>query len=331
MAPRSLTLLSAVLAISGTVSAAPFVADKRADWVVATIDGQVVSWENNWPGNAAPIPTTAPSVIPSSVASAASQTANSGEWITASYNGQVFSWQPNAPATKPAATTAHAQATATAAPPRVVNSDTSCKDVHIFLSKGWNEPYPGRQGKLAGAICYGLASCDYEDILYYNAEDSDYCTAVKEGDTNGISQITAYAKKCPASKLVLSGYSQGANIAGDILGGADVCGGPAIGLNPTTSPGNQIKAALIFGDNRHVANQPYNYLNGSTVNCNDPRTTDSLNRMNKFSPILRSYCDESDPVCAAAGPGPFVVANHLNYFDRYSDDAAGWVKYMLGM
>jgi acetylxylan esterase len=52
--------------------------------------------------------------------------------------------------------------------------------------------------------------------------------------------------------------------------------------------------------------------------------------MNKFSSVLRSYCDSTDPVCADAGPGPFVVDNHLNYFDRYSDDAGGWVKYVLG-
>lgn len=200
----------------------------------------------------------------------------------------------------------------------------------IFLSKGWNEPYPGRQGKLAGAICYGLESCDYEDIQFYNADGSDYCTAVKEGDTNGINAMTAYAQKCPGSKLVLSGYSQGANVAGDILGGSDICGGPNPGLDPSTSPGNQLGAILLFGDNRHVANQPYNYLSGASVSCNDPRSTDSLNRMNKFSGIMRSYCDESDPVCAAAGPGPFDVNNHLNYFDLYSDDAAGWVKYTLG-
>lgn len=216
--------------------------------------------------------------------------------------------------------------------------DTPCSAVHIFLSKGWNEPYPGRQGKLAGAICYGLDSCDYEDILFYNAEDSDYCAAVTEGDTNGLAQMTAYAERCPDSRLVLSGYSQGANVAGDILGGGGgVFGNSTVnctvgtnpGLDPTTSPGNKLAVALLFGDNRHVAGQPYNVLSGASISANNPRFPDSLANMNRFSAILRSYCDETDPVCAAAGPGPFIIENHLNYFDLYSDDAAGWAKWML--
>jgi hypothetical protein len=78
-----------------------------------------------------------------------------------------------------------------------------------------------------------------------------------------------------------------------------------------------------------VANQPYNVLNGSDVSGEDPRSQSSLDRLNKFSDVLRSYCDESDPVCAAGGPGPFVTENHLNYFDRYTDEAAGWVKGLL--
>lgn len=94
-----------------------------------------------------------------------------------------------------------------------------CKDVHVFLARGNNEPYPGRQGKLVGAICSGLASCDYEDVQFYNPLESPYCQSVEEGAANGIKQINAYNKRCPDAKLVLSGYSQGGHVAGDILGG----------------------------------------------------------------------------------------------------------------
>ncbi|KAI5210453.1 alpha/beta-hydrolase [Aureobasidium subglaciale] len=327
MSPRSVTLLSALLAISSTVSAAPAPLEKRADIVTATIDGVVVSWENNWN---VPAQSTPPAVIPPPA-----NNDNGGDWITATWDGNVFSWQANAPTAAPASTPASASAVPTKAPapapaPTAQNIDSSCRDVHIFLAKGWNEPYPGRQGKLAGAICYGLESCDYEDILFYNPDGSDYCSAVSEGDRNGIDQMTAYANKCPGSKLVLTGYSQGANVAGDILGGADACGGPNPGLDPATSPGNQLGAVLLFGDNRHVANQPYNILSGASVGSTDPRSPDSLARLNKFSGIMRSYCDGGDPVCASASPGPFDINNHLNYFDIYTDDAAGWVKYTLG-
>ncbi|KAI5242005.1 alpha/beta-hydrolase [Aureobasidium subglaciale] len=336
MSPRSVTLLSALLAITASAApGAPAPLEKRADWVTAVIDGQTVSWENNWN---VPAQSTPPAVVPSAPANNNNNNNNNngggdGTYITATYNGQTFSWLANAPTAAPASTPAQASVVPTNVPapaPTAQNTDSSCRDVHVFLSKGWNEPYPGRQGKLAGAICYGLESCDYEDILFSNPEGSDYCTAVAEGDRNGIDQMTAYANKCPGSKLVLTGYSQGANVAGDILGGADVCGGPNPGLDPATSPGNKLGAVLLFGDNRHVANQPYNVLSGASVSCNDPRAPESLARLNKFAGVMRSYCDGSDPVCAAAGPGPFDVNNHLNYFDIYTDDAAGWVKYMLG-
>ena len=91
-----------------------------------------------------------------------------------------------------------------------------------------------------------------------------------------------------------------------------------------------VGAALLFGDPEHVANQPYNVLNGSSESAEGPRHGDSLTRMNAFSSVLRSYCDHADPICAAAGPGPFDVNTHLKYFDEYTDAAAGWVKYILG-
>lgn len=123
---------------------------------------------------------------------------------------------------------------------------TACKDVHIFIAKGNNEPYPGRQGKLTGAICYGLPSCDYEDILYENALGVDYCKGVTQGKRNGLKQMKAYADRCPNSKLVLSGYSQGSNVVGDMLGGGSGKFGtqqcfiqPSKALDPTTSPGNK--------------------------------------------------------------------------------------------
>lgn len=234
--------------------------------------------------------------------------------------------------------------------------DTSCAAVHIFLAKGWNETYPGRQGKLAGAICYGLESCDYEDILFYNAPEADYCASITEGNNNGHAQMSEYASRCPDSQLVLSGYSQGANVAGDLLGGGGGLFGDqactvdtTAGLDPTTSPGNKRKslccffhvtsnstlthhivaAVLLFGDNRHVANQPYNILSGAPYSADNPRYPEQVQHMNLFAPIIHSYCVDTDPVCAADAPVTADVETHLNYFDIYSDEAAGWVKWML--
>lgn len=43
--------------------------------------------------------------------------------------------------------------------------DTACADVHIFLARGWNETYPGRQGKLAGGESGSDAMQDLNPLL----------------------------------------------------------------------------------------------------------------------------------------------------------------------
>ena len=107
--------------------------------------------------------------------------------------------------------------------PLSLREESVCTDTHIFLARGWNEPYPGRQGtfveQIITALSYASTSSDYEDILYYSTFEAVYCSSIFEGVANGIAQIIAYNKRCPDSKLVVSGYSQGAYIVGDIFGG----------------------------------------------------------------------------------------------------------------
>ena len=84
----------------------------------------------------------------------------------------------------------------------------ACKDVHLFLARGAGDPYPGTQGPLVAAVCdSSLPSCDHEDILYVGTFDR-VCNSVQVGVVNATNQITAYAARCPNSKLVLCGHSE---------------------------------------------------------------------------------------------------------------------------
>lgn len=69
----------------------------------------------------------------------------------------------------------------------------------------------------------------------------------------------------------------------------------------------------------HEANQPYNVLDGAGLQ-KDGRSADSLARLNRYAPVLRSYCAKGDPICANGND----VNKHLNYFELYTDDASTW-------
>ncbi|PSR82330.1 Alpha/Beta hydrolase protein [Coniella lustricola] len=206
---------------------------------------------------------------------------------------------------------------------------SDCDDVHIFLARGTWEDYPGRQISVVYAICNGTgtASCGYEDIQYpASFLAPPYCDSEGLGVTHGTDQLTSYAKKCPKAQLVVSGYSQGAQVVGNILGGQQ--GGSTgctdqntTGLVPDASPVSKIKAVTLFGDVTHVANQTYNTGNGTADNGLDPRTGTQLERLNEFSDLLQSWCLDDDPVCALGDDD----SAHTSYFDLFSQDAGDWV------
>ena len=140
---------------------------------------------------------------------------------------------------------------------QVVN--TPCHQVHIFVARGSYEGYDlsdNRQDNLVvPAVCKGRSSCGYEDIVYPATIGDDYCGSETQGVDAGLSQLKAYASRCPGSKLVLTGYSQGAQLVGDMLGGGgdgscDAGNGP---LSPSTSPGSrsgQSAQTMLLGTRR---------------------------------------------------------------------------------
>lgn len=216
---------------------------------------------------------------------------------------------------------------------KVEERQSGCHSVHIFLARGTSEPYPGRQSAVVSAICNGIGDCGYEDINYPASTSPSYCSSVETGIVGGTSQITAYANRCPNAKLVLSGYSQGAQIVGDILGGGGGDAGLGCssrtnpGLNASTLPGNKIYAALLFGDVRHTANQVYNTASGANSDGINPRRGTQLISLNRFSNVLRSWCLSGDNVCARG----FDPNAHTSYFNIFSTEAGSWVKTQLQM
>ncbi|PKS12062.1 hypothetical protein jhhlp_001358 [Lomentospora prolificans] len=207
---------------------------------------------------------------------------------------------------------------------------TTCKDVHLFLARGAGDPYPGTQGPLVDVVCEGLVSCDHEDVLYVGTFDR-VCDSVTTGVVNATRQITEYAQKCPDSKLVLCGHSEGAAvILNTIGGGGSTCPGGTMPesspIDPTTAPGSHVVAVAITGDMRHTAGQTYNVGTGAAKSGIWPRSQAELSGLTAWEHHMRSWCDDADPVCA----GGNSVAAHGAYMDRKKEIAA-WIREMLGV
>ncbi|KAF3001792.1 hypothetical protein E8E13_001916 [Curvularia kusanoi] len=202
--------------------------------------------------------------------------------------------------------------------------EATCADVVIFMARGNDAPYhDGRTTPFIDATCAKFnaqgKSCDYIDIKFDVTLGGDYCAQVAEGAASGISQITAFNQKCPCTHIVVNGYSEGAHVVGDVLGGPGGCSFVNNGLDNQSAAGKAIGAALLWGNVMHTANQPYNVLDGASLQKNARSATD-LGYLNRYAGVLRDYCAAGDPVCA----GGSVVADHLNYFELYTDEASSW-------
>lgn len=114
-----------------------------------------------------------------------------------------------------------------------------CSDIRIFSARGSDEPYPGRGGGMLGVLCSLFeetgVSCDYEDVVYpaNTSYSGIFCQSANIGANAGQAQMTEYVQRCPDSRLVLTGYSQGGGVVGDILGGG---GGFLFGCDQPSNP-----------------------------------------------------------------------------------------------
>jgi acetylxylan esterase len=122
---------------------------------------------------------------------------------------------------------------------------------------------------------------------------------------------------------VLAGYSQGAHIIGDVLGGG---GGGTLGAKTpaiATAIGDKVAAVIQMGDPRHVVGRPYD-VGTSRRNGLFPRGADQS--LSGYASRIQSYCDNGDTFCDSG----LDTAVHRSYTLRYNDAAAGFVLGKIG-
>ncbi|KAF1850405.1 carbohydrate esterase family 5 protein [Cucurbitaria berberidis CBS 394.84] len=215
---------------------------------------------------------------------------------------------------------------------------SDCRPFHIFLSRGSDEPYPGRLGNLTSEICSALGGedCGFENIQYPAKSTAwgteEWCKSAAKGAASGQAQMKAFSEKCPDSKLILLGFSQGAAVAQDILGGG---GGHVFAceqvVNPameaSSAPGSKVVAAITFGAVVRSRDQNFTIGDGKPYDGRRARTPEQLEALNKYSNVLLDYCHHGDPMCAV-GSTPESVEAHLNYFVMHNEEVVSQVVKM---
>ena len=196
-----------------------------------------------------------------------------------------------------------------------------CATVHVIAARGSTEPAgTGVIGSLVTDIQSGVSATVSMQAVNYPALLFPYDQSSTAGDTAVKQELTAEVQQCPSQRIVLVGYSQGAQIIGDAIAG----GGGVSGLGPASAPvsssiASHVVAMIQYGDPRHMPNLSFD--KGTAVNVTGlfPRLANQS--LVPFAGIIQSYCDTGDPFCA----GGNNLGAHLDYTTKYNTAATAFV------
>ena len=183
-----------------------------------------------------------------------------------------------------------------------------CPGVEVIFARGTGEP-PGL-GRVGQAFVDALAPQLGGRTL--DAYPVDYPASLNflttaDGADDAAAHVVAVSSRCPATQIVLGGYSQGAAVVAMLAAVPPL--GSAIGDIGSAPPlavpfADKVSAAAVFGNPSARFGTPL-----STTGLLAGRTID--------------LCNPDDPVCSPTGSSREA---HDGYeFPPFNDDAAGFV------
>jgi cutinase len=151
-----------------------------------------------------------------------------------------------------------------------------CPSIEVVFARGTDEP-PGI-GKVGQALVDSLRPMVKGKTIRTYAVDypaSWDFLAVADGAKDAIEHVQATVAKCPSTKIVLGGYSQGAAVIDGIT--APAIGGVAITAQMPASAADHVAAVAVFGNPSARLGQPLTILSpvygartADLCNTNDP-------------------------------------------------------------
>jgi acetylxylan esterase len=200
---------------------------------------------------------------------------------------------------------------------------SGCADVHIIATRASTEqPGAGIIGSLVNAVKSASSQSVSTDTTDYPATLQNYTNSEAQGVTALKQLVESQVQQCPNQKLVLMGYSQGAQVSADVLagGGGRLGGGSApIGADAA----DNVAAVILMGDPSFVPGESFN-AGTSTRAGLFPRS--GAQSLDAFADRTQSYCDTGDTFCASGNS----VQVHLSYTRKYNGDAEEFVLAKIG-
>jgi len=136
----------------------------------------------------------------------------------------------------------------------------SCPQVHIFGARETTVSQANGYGTTAGLVNMvkqAFPGATSEAIVYPACGGQASCGGISydqsqwQGAEAVVRAVTDFNRRCPDTKIVLIGYSQGGQIFDNAL-----CGGAGSTLSGSAL--QAVKAAILMGDPRYVAGLSYN-------------------------------------------------------------------------
>ncbi|KAK3323133.1 cutinase [Cercophora scortea] len=199
----------------------------------------------------------------------------------------------------------------------------SCPKVHVFGARETTVPQGyGTSAGLVDMVVKAYPGATKDAIVYpacggqSNCGGVSYENSAQQGTTAVVKAVTDFNKKCPDTKIVLIGYSQGGQIMDNAL-----CGGAGATLTGTALAA--VKAAIFMGDPHNIAGLPYN-VGTCKAKGFSPRPSGFTCSPAKPS-IIQSYCDSTDPYCCNGND----ANSHQQYVNKYGSQALAFIKKLL--